>query len=95
MSEKNRKLTLTLEPASGSITLFYAFVNKKKVIADEGTETCTWTGEIEDTETHIKIRVIGIDDAEYKLGIDLPGTANDQELTFQLNKGYHETEITL
>lgn len=88
-------LTLSLEPVSGSITLFYAFVNGQRVIAEEGDETRTWSGEIPNSQVGIKTRVVGVGNASYKLTIDLPGTANDQSLEFTLTGGYHETEILI
>lgn len=93
--ETTRSFTLTLEPVSGGLTLFYAFINGVKVIQSDGTKKRTWTGKIPDAQVRIKIRVVGIDDASFKLGIDLPGIADDQSLTFKLQGGYYETEITL
>lgn len=93
--EATRDFTLTLEPVSGGLTLFYAFINGVKVIQSDGTKKRTWSGKIPDAQVRIKIRVVGIDNASFKLGIDLPGTADDQSLTFHLQGGYYETEITL
>lgn len=93
--EASRNFTLTLEPVSGGLTLFYAFINGIKVIQSDGTKKRTWTGKIPDAQVRIKIRVVGIDNASFKLGIDLPETADDQSLTFKLQGGYYETEITL
>ncbi|WP_395063208.1 hypothetical protein [Flavobacterium sp.] len=93
--EATRKFTLSLETNSGSITLFYAFINGVKVIQSDGTSKRTWTGLIPDAQIRVKIRVVGINDATFKLGIDLPGTADDQSLTLKLQGGYYETEITL
>lgn len=90
-----RNFTLTLEPISGSLSLFYAFINGIKVIQSDGTKKRTWTGKIPDAQVRIKVRVVGIDDATFKLGIDLPGVVDDQSLTFKLQGGYYETEITL
>jgi hypothetical protein len=90
-----RDFTLTLEPVAGGLTMFYAFINGIKVIQAEGTKKRTWTGKVPEHEVRIKIRVTGIDNASFKLGIDLPGTANDQSLTLQLQGGYYETDITL
>lgn len=92
---EGRTLTLVLEPASGIINLFYAFVNGKKVIAATGDSKREWTGEIPDGEVRFKTRVTGIDDSGYKLTIDLPGNANDQKLKFNLEGGYHEFEMYL
>ena len=88
-----RKITLALEPTAGTINLFYAFINGKRIIADEGTEKREWKGNIDNDEVRIKVRVTGIGSSKYKMTIDLPGTADDQKLTFQLNGGYHEFEI--
>jgi hypothetical protein len=91
-----RKITLSLEPIAGGITLFYAFVNGEKVIkGEDGSKKRVWNGQIADSQVKLKVRVIGIDTAQYKLGIDLPGTAEDQSMTFSLQGGYHETEILL
>ena len=91
----SRALTITLEPFAGGITMFYAFVNGNRVLADEGNKKRSWAGNIPDSQVKIKIRVVGIGNAQYKLGIDLPGTANDQNLSLNLQGGYHETEITI
>ncbi len=93
--EATRDFTLTLEPVTGSLTMFYAFVNGVKVIQSDGTKKRTWTGKIPDAQVRLKIRVVGIDNASFKFGIDLPGTADDQSLTLKLQGGYYETEISL
>ncbi len=90
-----RDFTLTIEPISGGLTLFYAFINGTKVIQSDGTKKRTWTGKIPTSQVRIKIRVVGIGNASFKVGIDLPGTADDQGLTLKLKGGYYETEITL
>ncbi len=90
-----RDVTISLEPVSGGITLFYAFVNGFAVIKASGTEKATWIGKLPEIQVKLKIRVLGIDDASFKLGIDLPGTINDQSITFKLEGGYYETEITI
>lgn len=90
-----RNFTLTLEPVSGGLTMFYAFINGIKVIQSDGTKKRSWTGTIPDAQIQIKVRVVGIDTASFRLGIDLPGTADDQSLTLKLDGGYYETEITL
>ena len=95
LMEATRDFTLTLEPVIGGITMFYAFINGVKVIQSDGTKKKTWSGKIQDAQVRIKIRVVGIDNASFKLGIDLPGTADDQGLTLKLQGGYYETEITL
>lgn len=93
--DNTRTLTLILEPVSGGLTLFYAFVNGVKVIQADGSKKRTWSGQIPEAQVRVKIRAVGIDEATFKLGIDLPGTANDQSLTLHLQGGYYETEITL
>jgi len=90
-----RTITVSLEPVAGGITLFYAFVNGEKVIQEEGNKKRVWKDKIPNSQAIIKVRVVGVGRAKYKLGIDLPGTANDQSLTFSLEGGYHETEILL
>ena len=90
-----RTFTLSLEPIAGGITFFYAFVNGKKVIQEDGSKKRVWKGKIPDSQVKVKVRVIGIDEAKYRLGIDLPGTAEDQSLTFSLEGGYHEYEMLL
>ncbi|MDJ1483594.1 hypothetical protein QNI16_24055 [Cytophagaceae bacterium YF14B1] len=93
--EVTRDFTLSLEPVSGGLTMFYAFINGVKVIQSDATKKRTWSGKIPDAQVRIKIRVVGIDNASFKFGIDLPGTADDQSLTLKLQEGYYETEITL
>jgi hypothetical protein len=90
-----RKLKISLEKVEGAINLFYAFVNRTRVIAAEGNHPASWEGSVDDGEVTLKIRVLGIDAASYKLSIDLPGTANDQEITFQLEGGYHECKMRI
>lgn len=90
-----RDFTLTLEPISGGITLFYAFINGVRILGDDGTRKRTWSGKIPDAQIFIKVRVVGINNAIFKIGIDLPGTADDQSLTLQLKGGYYETDFTL
>lgn len=93
--EKTRKFSLSLEAISGSISLFYASINSIPVIQADATKKRTSAGKIPDAQVRIKIRVVGIGKASFKLSIDLPGTANDQSLTLTLNNGYYETDITL
>jgi hypothetical protein len=93
--DATRDFTLTLEPVSGGISLFYAFVNGVKVIQSDGTEERAWSGTISIAQVHIKVRVVGIGNASFKMGIDLPGTAEDQSLTLKLQDGYYETDIML
>ena len=94
-NEVVRDLTLSLEPLSGGLTLFFAYVNGAIVIQADGTKTRVWSGKIPEAQVRVKIRVVGIDNASFKLGIDLPETADDQNLTLQLKGGYYEMEITL
>ena len=90
-----RTLTISLKPLSGGLSLFYVFINGKKVIAAKATKKVKWTGEIPEAGTRIKITVIGTDDASFSVSIDLPGIANDQSMVFNLKGGYFETEITI
>jgi len=93
--QMKRKITIALETVTGTINMFYAFLNGKRIIAADGTKKRSWTGEIESEQVKLKVRVSGINDAKYMATIDLPGTANDQSLTFQLTGGYHEFEIEI
>jgi hypothetical protein len=90
----SRQLSVALEAVEGAITRFYVFVNAKRIIAADGTEKPQWSGDVPD-QISLKIRVTGIDDAKYKLAIDLPGNLHDQTLILQLQGGYHEMEITI
>lgn len=90
-----RQLTLSVEAVSGTINYFFAFVDHERVINDDGTRKRSWTGEVAAAQVPVKVRVTGIGSAQYKLGIDLPGTVDDQSLTFKLQGGYHEAEITI
>lgn len=90
-----RQLSLTLKAKSGTINRFYAFVEGKRVIAEDGTKEGSWKGEVSENDAPIKVRVWGIASADFTLKIDLPGTANDQELTFSLRGGYFECELSI
>lgn len=91
----HRDFKLTLEAIEGAVTLFFAFVNGVMVIADQADKPRSWEGKILTTPVKLQLRVTGIDNAKFKLTIDLPGVADDQSLTLQLKGGYYETEITL
>ena len=89
-----RDFTINLEATSGMIDLFYVFLNDIKVIQSLGTKKPKWSGKVPNS-IRIKVRVVGKGKATFKLGIDLPGTADDQSLTLTLTDGYYETEISL
>lgn len=93
--QKTRTFTISLESIAGTIHLFYAFINGIRIIADDASQKRTWSGVIPDSEIRVKIRVLGIGNARFKMEIDLPGTAEDQSITFNLTNGYYETEIHL
>ncbi len=90
-----RSLTLKMAPVQGTIERFYAFVDCKKRLAHDGNAERSWSGSIDDAGTRIKVRVFGVGDATYRLTIDLPGTANDQQLELSLDQGYGELELSL
>ena len=90
-----RRLTIRLQPLSGTVERFYAFVDCKKRIAADGVETVSWTGEVADYEVVLKIRVFGMGTAKYRVSIDLPGTADDQSLDLWLDQGYGELEMRI
>jgi len=54
-----------------------------------------WSGVIPDSEIRLKIRVSGMGNARFRMEIDLPGTADDQSVIFNLTNGYYETKIYL
>lgn len=93
MDKKEKNFKISLKCIEGTINFFFVFINGKRVIADNGSELQQWQGEIPEGEIKLKVRAIGINDAKYTLAIDLPGTAQDQQLTFSLNGGYHEFEL--
>lgn len=95
MPKQQRVLTVVLEPLTGTINRIYVFVNGKRVIDADGTSPQQWTGKVPDSEIRIKFRVTGIDAAQYKVKIDLPGNMHDQEIVFTLDGGYHEWEIRI
>jgi hypothetical protein len=84
-----------MEAAAGSIDRMYAFVDGVRRVEADGDQVPTWSGAVGDSKVEIKTRVTGWGDASYILGIDLPGTANDLSLTFQLQGGYHETKLEI
>jgi hypothetical protein len=90
-----RKLTIKMEPVRGTIERFYAFVGAIKRIADDGTRTRQWTGDVPDDGLRLKVRVFGIGDATYRLSIDLPGVVDDQSLELRLDQGYGELELVI
>ena len=90
-----RRLTIRLQPLSGTVERFYAFVDCKKRTAADGVETVSWTGEVADDEVVLKIRVFGMGKAKYRVSIDLPGTADDQSLDLWLDQGYGELEMRI
>jgi hypothetical protein len=89
-----REMTIELRAVSGTVERFYAFVDGVKRIVADGTTIASWHGDVGDS-TCLRVRVFGIGAAKYRLGIDLPGTADDQELELQLDRGYGELELSL
>jgi hypothetical protein len=90
-----RRLTIRLQPLSGTVERFYAFVDCKKRIAADGVEVASWTGDVADDEAIVKVRVFGVGKAKYRISIDLPGTADDQNLDLWLDQGYGELELRI
>jgi HSP20 family molecular chaperone IbpA len=90
-----RRLTIRLQPLSGTVERFYAFVDCKKRIAADGTEAASWSGDVPDDEAVVKVRVFGVGKAKYRVSIDLPGTADDQNLDLWLDQGYGELELRI
>lgn len=93
--EATKNIALCIEPISGSLTMFYAFINGTKVIQADGTQKRLWSGKVPDAQIRVKIRVVGIDNASFQLGINLPDSADNQNFTHHLQGGYYEKEIIL
>jgi hypothetical protein len=91
---ETRALSIELKPKSGGFVKFLAFINGHLIIAADA-KGGSFEADVPVAELRLKVRVFGIDDAHYTLGIDLPGTANDQELTLQLSQGYNELELRI
>ncbi len=90
-----RALTVSMKTLAGSITMFYAFIDGRRIIAGPGTEDQEWSGNVPDGPVRLAIRVVGIGSARFELGIDLPGTAQDQALELSLTRGYYEASFAL
>jgi hypothetical protein len=91
-----RELTLSLKRVAGTIEAFHVWVDgKKQIYSRDPDEEPEWTGEVADDKVRVTVKVHGIGRAQYELGIDLPGTANDQKLKLALKGGYHETKLQI
>lgn len=90
-----RKLTVRLRALSGTIERFYAFVDCKKRIVADGIGDATWSGEVTDDEVTLRVRVFAVGRAKYRLGVDLPGTADDQSIELWTDQGYGEVELKI
>jgi hypothetical protein len=44
---------------------------------------------------NLRVRVFGVGRAKYRLGIDLPGTADDQNIELWTDQGYGEVELKI
>ena len=88
-----RKLTLSIEQVSGTFNIFHVWLNGYPVIKTNGSKG-DWTGTVPDSVS-LEVVAYGIGSASYSLNIDLPGTANDQKLQFQLKEGYHEFKLDI
>lgn len=94
MSGPKRNLTLEIEGTTGTFNIFHAWLNGYSVIQTNGTKG-TWEGTIPSKETKVTLEVVayGTGTSSYTVKIDLPGTADDQNLTFSLRGGYHEFKL--
>lgn len=90
-----RKLTFRLRALSGTIERFYAFVDCKKRIVADGVGEAVWSGEVTDDEVTLKVRVFGVGRAKYRMSVDLPGVADDQNLELWTDQGYGEVELKI
>lgn len=90
-----RRLTLKLEALSGTVERFYAFVDHKKRIIADGVGPAVWSGDVDDEEVSLRVRVFAVGRAKYRLRVDLPGTADDQLLELWTDRGYGELEMRI
>jgi hypothetical protein len=88
-----RRLNLRLRAISGTIERFYAFVDRKKRIVADGIGDATWSGDVDEDDVTVRVRVFGVGRAKYRVTIDLPGTADDQSLELWTDQGYGELEL--
>lgn len=95
VEQPKRQLTVTLQAVSGGIHLMEAKVNDIFVISVANGMQGRWDGTILGISVKLEVRVFGIGNATFRLGIDLPGTADDQSLTLKLSGGFYETTLYL
>jgi len=88
-------MNLRLRAISGTIERFYAFVDGKKRIVADGLGDATWSGDVDDDEIVVRVRVFGVGRAKYRLSLDLPGVADDQNLELWTDQGYGEMELKI
>jgi hypothetical protein len=89
-----RQLKLSLSAVAGNIDRLFAWIDGKLVI-NVAKRTGEWEGVVSPSDTRIQIMVVGIGAAQYKVDLDLPGTANDQSIQYSLKGGFHEAEFVL
>lgn len=87
-----RKMNISLKCTAGAINMFWAWVDDKKVISDDGTQERKWEGDVGE-KVHITVRVAGIGQAKYQFSINLPDTINNQKMEFSLKGGYHDFKL--
>ena len=90
-----RRLTLRLRALSGTVERFYAFVDRKKRIIADGLGEARWSGDVDDDEIAVKVRVFAVGRAKYRLSVDLPGVADDQNLELSTDHGYGEVQLRI
>jgi hypothetical protein len=88
-----RDLTITIKRVSGTLTRVLAWANGYPIIVTDGGDG-KWKGKIPSGKVKLETAVWGQGKAKYAVVIDLPGTANDQELQLSLSNGYHDGEDT-
>lgn len=90
-----RRLTLRLRALSGTVERFYAFVDCKKRIVADGLGEARWSGDVDDDEIKLRVRVFAVGRAKYRMSVDLPGVADDQNLELWTDDGYGEVELKI
>lgn len=89
-----RTLKISMKRMTGTINELRAWVNERPVIGSRApSESPTWQGDIPDEKVSVEVEAFGIGRATYQLGIDLPGTVDDQQLELSLQGGYNAAKF--
>lgn len=90
-----RKATITLDPKSGTINQFYAYVDGVAVIGDSGKQKRIWSGPVGDSNVLFKIQAYGIHGSTYTCEIKCSGSSGVPQHLRTLDGGKNEFEKSL